>query len=180
MSATVKWSYFLGFKTSLATVFLSHSLLCISVIFGVCVQHMSHNDVIKWKHFPRYHPFVRGIHLHHCLLNRLFRRKPKKTSKYPVTGEFPAQRAGNAENVSIWWRHHGCSSDHFTAWPKLHRSNTAPTRETWIWIWTIYLFLDANTQFAGCGVMSTWLVPMIGNLRCCNNIHWGTRICITI
>ena len=24
----------------------------------------------------------------------------------PVTGEFPAQKAGNAENVSIWWRHH--------------------------------------------------------------------------
>ena len=40
----------------------------------------------------------------------------KKTSKLrvtglcvgnsPVTGEFPAQRASNAENVSIWWRHH--------------------------------------------------------------------------
>ena len=24
----------------------------------------------------------------------------------PVTGEFPAQRASTAENVSIWWRHH--------------------------------------------------------------------------
>ena len=24
----------------------------------------------------------------------------------PVTGEFPAKRASNAENVSIWWRHH--------------------------------------------------------------------------
>ena len=24
----------------------------------------------------------------------------------PVTGEFPAQRASYAENVSIWWRHH--------------------------------------------------------------------------
>ena len=24
----------------------------------------------------------------------------------PVTGKFPAQRASNAENVSIWWRHH--------------------------------------------------------------------------
>ena len=24
----------------------------------------------------------------------------------PVTGEFPSQRASNAENVSIWWRHH--------------------------------------------------------------------------
>ena len=26
--------------------------------------------------------------------------------KLPVTGEFPSQRASNAENVSIWWRHH--------------------------------------------------------------------------
>ena len=42
--------------------------------------------------------------------------KLKKTSKLrvtglcagnsPVIGEFHAQRASNAENVSIWWRHH--------------------------------------------------------------------------
>ena len=25
----------------------------------------------------------------------------------PVTCEFPAQMASNAENVPIWWRHHG-------------------------------------------------------------------------
>ena len=47
-----------------------------------------------------------------CLLNRLFRRKSKKTSKLRVigfcagnsaaTGEFPAQMASSAENVSIW------------------------------------------------------------------------------
>ena len=24
----------------------------------------------------------------------------------PVTSEFPIQMASNAENVSIWWRHH--------------------------------------------------------------------------
>ena len=51
-----------------------------------------------------------------CLLNRLFGCRSKKTSKLrvtglfagdsPVTGEFPAQKASNAENVSIWWRHH--------------------------------------------------------------------------
>ena len=32
------------------------------------------------------------------------------------TGEFPAQMASNAENVSIWWRHHVLNpviSDHF-------------------------------------------------------------------
>ena len=53
---------------------------------------------------------------HNCLLKRLFRRRWKKTSKLRVTGlcvgnspetcEFPAQMASNAENVSIWWRHH--------------------------------------------------------------------------
>ena len=53
---------------------------------------------------------------HDCLLNRLFRQRRKKTPKFcvtglcagnsPATGEFPTQRASNAENVSIWWRHH--------------------------------------------------------------------------
>ena len=27
----------------------------------------------------------------------------------PGTGEFPAQMASNAENVSNWWRHHAIS-----------------------------------------------------------------------
>ena len=50
------------------------------------------------------------------LLNHLFRRRSKKTSKVrvsglcegisPVTSEFPAQRTSNAENVSIWWCYH--------------------------------------------------------------------------
>ena len=58
-----------------------------------------------WNHQP-----------HDCLLNCLFSRRSKKTSKLratglcagnsPVTGEFPAQMIRNADNVSIWWRHH--------------------------------------------------------------------------
>ena len=54
---------------------------------------------------------------HDCLLNRLFGCRSKKTSKFhvtglcvgnsPGTGEFPAQMASNAENASIWRRHHG-------------------------------------------------------------------------
>ena len=46
----------------------------------------------------------------------IFRRRSKKTSKHrvtglctgnsPGTGEFPAQKACNSENVFIWWRHH--------------------------------------------------------------------------
>ena len=30
----------------------------------------------------------------------------KENIKAPVTGEFPAQRTSNAENVFIWWRRH--------------------------------------------------------------------------
>ena len=30
-----------------------------------------------------------------------------------VIGEFPVQRASNAENVSIWWRHHGSLKSNF-------------------------------------------------------------------
>ena len=50
-----------------------------------------------------------------------FRWRSRKSSKLrvtgfgegnsPVTGEFPAQRASNAENVFIWWRHRGQSYD---------------------------------------------------------------------
>ena len=53
---------------------------------------------------------------HNCLYNRVFRRRSEETSKLretglcegnsPGTGEFPAQKASNAENVSIWWHHH--------------------------------------------------------------------------
>ena len=53
----------------------------------------------------------------HCLFNPLFSSRSKKTSKdcitglckgnSPVTSEFPSQWASYAENVSIWWRHHG-------------------------------------------------------------------------
>ena len=33
-----------------------------------------------------------------------------------MTGGFPSQRASNAENVSIWWRHHGCVWNSLQIW----------------------------------------------------------------
>ena len=69
---------------------------------------------LQWRHNGR--DGVSNHQPHDCLLNRLFRRRSKKTSKLritglcavnsPVTGEFPSQMASNAENVSICWRHH--------------------------------------------------------------------------
>ena len=73
----------------------------------------------QWRHNE--HGGVSNHQPHHCF-NRLFRHRSKKTSKLrvtglcarnsPVTGEFPAQMASNAENGSIWWRHHV-----FLCWP---------------------------------------------------------------
>ena len=88
-------------------------------IFLMCVK--SFNWVagllinsLRWRHNER--DSVSNHQPHDCLLNRLFRRKSKKTSKLrvtglcvgnsPGTGEFPAQMASYAVNVSIWWRHH--------------------------------------------------------------------------
>ena len=69
---------------------------------------------LLWRHNE--HDGVSNHQPHDCVLNRLFRRRSKKTSKLrvtglcvgnsPGTGEFPTQMASNAENVSIWWRHH--------------------------------------------------------------------------
>ena len=69
---------------------------------------------LQWRH--NWRDGVSNHQPHHCLLNRLFRRRLKNTSKLrvtglcagnsPVTGEFSAQMASKAENVSISWRHH--------------------------------------------------------------------------
>ena len=82
----------------------------------VCIAFLGHErNSLHWRHneldgVPDHQP-------HDCLLTCLFRhRSIKKTPKLrvtglcevnsPGTGEFPAQKPSNAENVSIWWRHH--------------------------------------------------------------------------
>ena len=84
---------------------------------------------LQWRHNGR--DSVSNHQPHDCLLNRLFRRRSKKTSKLrvtglcagnsPGTGEFPAQMASYAENVSIWWRwrHHVTTLQRYSYWIKL-------------------------------------------------------------
>ena len=79
---------------------------------------------LQWRHNGR--DVVSNHQPHDCLLNRLFRRRSKKTPKLcvtglcagksPDTGEFPAQMASNAENVSIWWRSRVLSVIREIAW----------------------------------------------------------------
>ena len=69
---------------------------------------------LHWRHNG--YDSVSNHQPHDCLLNGLFRRRSKEISNLRVTGlcagnspeagEFPAQMSSDAENVSIWWRHH--------------------------------------------------------------------------
>ena len=92
------------------------TFLRIIVIKCYIVGYSCNALTLQWRHNGL--DSVSNHQPHHCLLSRLFRRRSKKTSKLRVTGlcagnspgpgEFPAQMASYAENVSIWWRHHDC------------------------------------------------------------------------
>ena len=84
-----------------------------SLVPGICGSNVL-SVSLQWRHNAL--DGVLNHQPHDCLLNCLFGRRSKKTSKLRVNGlcvgnspgadEFPAQMASNAENVSIWWRHH--------------------------------------------------------------------------
>ena len=88
---------------------------CRAYGLAACAPPLFLSSTLQWRHDGR--DSVSNHQPHDCFLNRLFRRRSKKTSKLrvtglcagnsPGTGELPAQMASNAENVSIWWRHHG-------------------------------------------------------------------------
>ena len=81
----------------------------------IWVNGSHESTALEWLHNG--HNDVSNHQRHDCLLNSLFGRRSKKTSKFHVTGlfavnspgtsEFPTQMANNTENVSIWWLHHG-------------------------------------------------------------------------
>ena len=96
--------YFYGFK-----FFATAPVDALVPYVGPFISRSS-ATTIQWRHNGR--DSVSNHQPHDCLLNRLSRRRSKKTSKLRVTdlcagiGEFPAQMASYAENASIWWLHH--------------------------------------------------------------------------
>ena len=70
-------------------------------------------DPLQWRHNDS--DGVSNHQPHDCLVHCLLKPTSKKTSKLhviglcegnsPVTDEFPSQRASDAKNVFIWWRH---------------------------------------------------------------------------
>ena len=128
---TVRWHQWIGVINNHCQVYRDTKplWLCISVnltmvIYALSIINVSNLSIrrihlivlslLKWRHTG-----LDDVSIHQprdCLLSRLFGRRSKKASKLRVTGlcvgnlqgtgEFAAQMASNAENVSIWWRHH--------------------------------------------------------------------------
>ena len=101
---------------------------------------------LQWRHDE--HDGVSNHQPHHCLLNRLFRRKSNKTSKLrvtvlcvgnsPMTGEFPSQMASKAENISIGWHHH--------ALKKMHLKRVSVSCQSFWDVWQCQWWIKKNCQ----------------------------------
>ena len=114
MACTRKWQMTLGVRgyftqSKFGYSSISKAMIPLYTSLWIFLKICIHQNIITpftslhWRHNGR-----DGVSNHQpcdCLLNRLFRRRSKKTSKLRVTG-LCALIASNAENVSIWWRHH--------------------------------------------------------------------------
>ena len=155
---------------------------------------------LQWRHNG--HNGVSNHQPHGCLLNRLFRRRSKKTSNLrvtglyvgnsPGTGEFPAQSASYAENVSFWWRHHDTTGTRIFAsamaagkhvlllvWYFLPREkNVRSLRTRWnrrcgevMGLWSIDIFIRYF-------FMIRWILYVLQLITHCHCTYYGHMIVI--
>ena len=151
---------------------------CLMLRFRIyTVPDLSHHSLL-WRHNGR--DVVSNHQSRKCLLNRSFMRRSKKTPKLRVTvlcvvnspeiGDFTVQMASNAENVSIWWRHHHCACRCLRTWRclinKQHQLRDALFSRDILWrtlLWTANIYLTSvydNLLSSGViydSVMIRWL-----------------------
>ena len=91
---------------------------------GILILRRPQDDVMTWQTFRHYGDVIMGaiasqitsLTIVYPIVYSDADKNIQKTSKLRVTGlctgnspgtdEFPAQMGSNAENASIWWRHH--------------------------------------------------------------------------
>ena len=110
----IYWHLYLYYCYHIFDVVVIIISICFIAILLIFVKIIVIVITLQWRHNEQ--DSVSNHQPHNCLLSCLFRPGSNKTSKLrvtglcagnsPETGELPAQMPSNAENVSIWWRHH--------------------------------------------------------------------------
>ena len=122
------------------------------VLYRVHPKNYTH--ALRWRHDER--DGVSNHQPHHCLLNRLFRHRSKKTSKLritdlcegnsPVTGEFPAQMASKAFMYCC-----GLAPVNFHMTPKTKNYDKPKQKHSRMYIlWYIVVSLERTVLFFQC------------------------------
>ena len=103
-------SYFPCIVVYFTTISVSKTRCCASATDLTWVHSKHYDDVIM-------RTMASQITSLTSVYSILFRRRSKKTSKRRVTGlcEGNSQMVSNAENLSIWWRHHETLAMHSAA-----------------------------------------------------------------
>ena len=174
-------------------------------VFATQLYHRDFLGSLHWRHND--HDGVSNHQPRGCLLNRLFRpfiqtqikeniiapRHWPLCGEFTGTGEFPAQRASYAENVSIWWRHHDIRS------PRSYTLNLniiyadifsdngllPGPRKTVIWTNAGILFIGSmGRNFSGISIeihtfssTKMHLKMPSGNKRIMHELQWITIFC---
>ena len=85
-------------------IFQTSQELCNQLVYLVLVGSSSHSDnplrSLQWRHNG--HDSVSDRQPHNCLINRLFRRRSKKTSKLRVTGLCAGNSPGPMNSLHTW------------------------------------------------------------------------------
>ena len=141
-------------------------------MLSVCNLHKSclWMNSLRWRHNGL--DSVSNHQPHDCLHNHLFRRRSKKTSKLrvtglcagnsPGTGEFSAQMASNAENVSIPWRHHVMLSCYQNVLVYVSPVTKRPKLQT-VQLWTNTIL--AYTRLHCIKALQHWRSPYLSHKR---------------
>ena len=137
-----------------------------------CVEiWRSTNTLLQWRHNGQ-----RRLKSH--ALGGLFKLTSKKISKPallalcegnpPVTGEFPSQRARNAENVSIEWCHHDNMTVFILPYINYHHLSLHVSCKTSGRIKPFHhQFRNVNESLKSCCTKSVWYVVHLTLLTCC-------------
>ena len=116
---------------------------------------ISHDDGIKWKHFPRYWPFVRGIHWSPVNSTGEFPTQRPVTRNFDVFFDRRLNKRLNKQSWGWWfetplrplWRH--CYAMLFDGQSKRHGTEQWNLRTTHLPVWYMHLIFNvfSNTVY---------------------------------